>query len=340
MRTFCYLSLIGALTVGTAANADEPPGREAIIHEEFVYVEAPFPQCHASTIEEVEPGVFLTAFFGGTHERHDDVGIWISRLENGEWSTVEEVAQYEVPCWNPVLFQMPDGETLLFYKAGPTPRDWTGFLTRSRDGGKTWSEHEMLPAGVLGPVRSKPILLEDGTLYCGSSVESWRAWSVWMELTPDAGRTWRKVGPITVPGVGYHIIQPTLFHDNDGNLRMLCRSSNPRQIVTSISKDGGETWAPAWPIDLPNPSAGVDAVRMADGRIALIYNHAETHRQNLSIAVSEDGGESWTPVVTLENQEGEYSYPAMIQGSDGMLHATYTHQRTRIKYVVVDPSMF
>ena len=59
-------------------------------------------------------------------------------------------------------------------------------------------------------------------------------------------------------------------------------------------------------------------------------------RQMLNVAVSEDGV-LWKPVLTLERQRGEYSYPAVIQAADGRVHITYTYQRQSVKYVVVDP---
>jgi predicted neuraminidase len=57
----------------------------------------------------------------------------------------------------------------------------------------------------------------------------------------------------------------------------------------------------------------------------------------LNLAISEDG-ENWKPVMTLERQQGEYSYPAIIQATDGKVHITYTYQRKSVKYAVVDPA--
>ena len=71
----------------------------------------PTPGCHASTIEQALNGQIVAAWFAGTDEGEDDVGIWVSRLENGRWSKPVEVAngvmsvQKRYPCWNPVLFQ-------------------------------------------------------------------------------------------------------------------------------------------------------------------------------------------------------------------------------------------
>jgi len=88
---------------------------------------------------------------------------------------------------------------------------------------------------------------------------------------------------------------------------------------------------------LPNPSAGIDALRLADGRFLLVYNPTTSGRGRLEIAVSTDG-KAWRRGVLLEDAPGEYSYPAMIQARDGRVHVTYTWKRERIKHVVVDPA--
>jgi predicted neuraminidase len=87
---------------------------------------------------------------------------------------------------------------------------------------------------------------------------------------------------------------------------------------------------------LPNPSAGIDALRLKDGRFLLAYNPSATSRGTLEIAVSPDG-KAWRRAAVLENGPGEYSYPAAIQARDGLVHVTYTWKRERIKHVVVDP---
>jgi predicted neuraminidase len=92
---------------------------------------------------------------------------------------------------------------------------------------------------------------------------------------------------------------------------------------------------------LPNPSAGIDAVTLQDGRQLLVYNHSRSGRrfpgrEILNVAVTRDGIH-WNPVLTLENQKGEYSYPAVIQSADGLVHITYTYDRKSIKHVVLDP---
>jgi predicted neuraminidase len=301
---------------------------------QFIYEKAPFPSCHASTLVEVEPGKLLAAWFGGTDEGEKDVAIWLSRLD-GKWSEPEKVASALLqPCWNPVLFrERRSGEIHLYYKAGPSPTQWSGFVRKSSDGGKTFGETHILPAGLLGPIKNKPIQLADGTILAPSSVESYQTWASWVERSRDGGRTWTKHGPIFHPKHPYGIIQPTLLLLKDGSLLALMRSRGIGQICQSRSTDGGIIWslAEAHP-SLPNPNSGIDAVTLADGRHVLVYNPVHSGRTPLELAISEDDGKTWRKVKTLEDQPGEYSYPAVIQTTDGAVHATYTWKRQRIRH--------
>src|SRR6186997_1689603 len=116
----------------------------AIVLSEFVYERAPFPAAHASTIVETSDGL-VAAWFGGTGEGKPDVGIWVSRRDAARWSPPAPVADglqpdgTRHPCWNPVLFQPTHGPLLLFYKVGPSPREWWGLVRTSADLGRTWS---------------------------------------------------------------------------------------------------------------------------------------------------------------------------------------------------------
>ena len=318
-----------------------------MIRQEFIYQQAPFPSCHAATLAEVPPtgatgrSALVAAWFGGTEEGAADVAIWLSRREGGGWSPPVKVAEAEgVPCWNPVLHHTRSGVLLLFYKLGPSPQTWTGALIRSVDGGRTWSTPEQLPAGILGAIKNKPLELPDGTLVCGSSVESYGAWGCWVERTPDGGKTWTKHGPISLPGNPYGIIQPAVFGTVDGpgiHLGMLCRVRGVPRMVRATSDDSGRTWSVAATIELPQNNSGLDAVSLKDGRVVLIYNHTTTGRSPLNLAVSGDLGRTWKPGPVLEEAEGEYSYPAIIQGADETIHAAYTWKRQRIRYATLSP---
>ena len=57
----------------------------------------------------------------------------------------------------------------------------------------------------------------------------------------------------------------------------------------------------------------------------------------MNVSLSRDG-KTWEAALVLESEPGEYSYPAVIQSSDGRVHITYTWKRERIKHVVIDPA--
>ena len=322
------------------------PGNTALLRSEWIYERAPFPECHASTLAETPQGL-IAAWFGGTRERHPDVGIWVSSQMATNWTAPVEVATgvqpdgKRLPCWNPVLFQVPGGDLLLFYKVGPSPSTWWGMLKRSPDGGKTWSVSERLPEGIAGPIKNKPVLLPSGVLLCPTSSED-HNWRVHFEMTTDWGKTWQKTAPIN-DGVTDGAIQPSvLFHPN-GQLQALCRSQKVGFILETWSKDGGNTWSALQKTALPNPNSGTDAVTLKDGRQVLVYNPASPTpgkfsgpRTPLDVAISTDG-KSWKTLAVLENEPGEFSYPAVIQTADGLVHVTYTWKRQRIRHVVLDP---
>jgi predicted neuraminidase len=146
---------------------------------------------------------------------------------------------------------------------------------------------------------------------------------------------WQKTPGLNLPNE-FGAIQPTILVHSPSSLQILCRSQQGL-LTESWSTDGGRTWSRMTATALPNPSAGIDAVRLKDGRFLLVYNPTKTGRAKLEIALSADG-KSWGAGVVLEDSPGEYSYPAMIQTSDGLVHVTYTWKRERIKHVVVDPA--
>ena len=325
--------LIRAETVDLAQNGD------GIVAAEFIYEQAPFPSCHASTIAETKSGL-VAAWFGGTQERNPDVGIWVSRRERRGWSKLVEVANgiqvdgRRYPCWNPVLFQPVNGPLLLFYKVGPSPSEWWGMLTRSTDEGVTWAKPTRLADGILGPIKNKPIQLRDGSILCGSSIED-DGWRVHMERTSDLGLTWQKTESLN-DRTQFGAIQPAILVHRAAAIQILCRSQQGK-ITESWSTDVGKTWSTMKAISLPNPNAGIDAVMLKDGRGLLVYNHTQRGRSPLNVAVSSDG-KLWSAALVLEDQPGEYSYPAVIQTTDGLVHITYTWKRQRIRHVVIDPA--
>jgi predicted neuraminidase len=347
------------------------PRKTPVFLTEFINPKPPYRTSHASTIAQTSSGALVAAWFGGSSEGHADVGIWFARKTGGRWNSAVEVANGDqgdgkrYAAWNPVLFQPPRGRLFLFYKVGPSPSAWWGMVITSADDGRTWSKPRRLSDGVLGPIKNKPVMLSDGTWLSGASTETSGNWRVHFELSRDAGQTWQLIAPVD-PGVGFQAIQPTVLGLAGGMIEALCRTQQG-VIAMTWSSDGGRTWTPLAATELPNPNSGIDAVRLADGRLLLVYNHSahlpnwsgHGNRSPLDVAISADGVD-WKHALTLENQPHDssapiqtspptpgqqldvfgdkgFSYPAVIQTSDGLVHITYTWNRRMIKHVVVDP---
>lgn len=317
---------------------------------EFIYDTGPYPQIHATTLAETPSGL-VAAWFGGTHEKNPDVCIWVSRLIDGKWTPSAETANgvqpdgTRHPTWNPVLFQPKSGPLMLFYKVGPNPEQWWGELKTSADGGQSWSDARRLPDGILGPIKNKPVQLANGDILCPTSNETHEKpskWAVHFERSSDLGATWQKTPPVN-DGVAIQAIQPSILSLGGDKLLALGRSRMNR-VFEVRSEDAGKTWGPMTLGTLPNNNSGTDAVTLADGSHLIVYNHIGGtpgkwggKRTPLNLAASKDGT-TWSAALVLESDPGEYSYPAIIQTRDGLVHITYTWKRQKVRHVVIDPA--
>lgn len=319
-----------------------------------------YPTCHASSICELPTGELLACCYAGQQEGAPDQVILGARFDprSGRWSEPKvwvHVAHRAVG--NPRVFFNPE-EKAVWLIAPVNYEAWCSggtrlFLKRSYDGGRTWTDLELLieQKGILG--KNKPLII--GSL-CILPVEREATWSAAFLRSEDGGRTWELVGDLGREA-GAHLIQPTIVMLADGTLLAYMRSQE-NYIFKSISKDLGRTWSKAEPTPLPNNNSGIDMVRLQSGNLALVYNPTQIDRSlnkldpgwpsvmpigfdiwgprtPLEIALSEDEGENWPHRLTLEDGPGVYSYPAIIQGKDGTIHITYTYRRRAIRHVTL-----
>jgi predicted neuraminidase len=342
---FWLAALLLAPIISVMAVETNQPG---IVKSEFIFTNAPFKSCHASTIAETKSGL-VAAWFGGTSEGHPDVSIYVSRQTDGVWTAPVKVAEgtgfatNRFACWNPVLFQPNNGPLLLFYKVGPRPASWRGMMMTSMDEGKTWSKPVRLPKGILGPIKNKPVQMPNGDILCGSSTED-DGWHVHFERTTDFGKTWTAT-PAVNDAEEIGAIQPSILFYPNGKLEAVGRTHNDKMFQV-WSDDEGHTWGGMTLMELPNPNSGTDAVTLRDGRQLLVYNHnvrTGSHnkgRSPLNVAISNDGT-NWAAALVLEDAPDApdgFAYPAVIQMSDGLVHITYTWERRSIRHVVIDPA--
>ncbi|WP_372649475.1 exo-alpha-sialidase [Draconibacterium sp.] len=317
-----------------------------LVSESYISDTTQYEQCHASTIIETENGL-LVSFFGGPYERHPEVSIYTAAFANEQWQKPQKVADGEAdttlfPTWNPVLFRSANNQIDLFYKVGPSPNDWRGMVMHSSDEGKSWSAHEKLPEGILGPIRNKPIQLSSGVILSPSSTEeTHELWKAHIERSTDGGQTWTIIAIPSPDSV--KVIQPTLLVYSDQRIQALLRS-NQNVVMESWSYDQGKTWSEVQPTTIPHPNSGIDAITLKSGAKLLVNNPLpignswEAGRNKLDLYYSTDG-KLWKTIMHLENEpEGEFSYPCIIQTSDGLIHITYTYNRRQIKHMVLSTS--
>lgn len=310
--------------------------------------------CHAATMAfyKNEP---VFSWFGGSREGDADCSIYIQYNNK-----VLALSSDGMPKWNPILFSYDD-KLFLFLKSGVFCDRWQTFIINVSNiiENNKISDVSMLPAGLNGPVKTKPIV-KNGLIHCGSSVETIYDWTSYIETylyDKDSGSLIfvKRSNPLTVPKKTYKdangsnrvslgIIQPSLWKDKSGNMNAFFRSSRGLgSIYYSYSKDdGNELWSSPSPTRFDNPNSGIDTVYM-DNNLFLVYNPSKEVRAPLIVSRIEDQLFETMDSVTVEESipekelvnSSELSYPYMV-GRDGKLHLVYTRGRSKIEYVVIN----
>ena len=252
---------------------------------------------------------------------------------------------------------------MLFYKVGPSPREWWGMVITSSDDGRTWSAPRRLPEGILGPIKNKPVQLADGTIVVGVE-HGGRGHRRVARARRALDRSRKDMGTRRPLGDGgFNAIQPDILRHADGRLQLLCRSKE-MEVPTSWSSDGGRTWsalaksglvrgqlgqrrgdAPGRP-----PRAGLQplATARADRRRTIgprcspasrmrRAGRAHAGRWSCRCHAMASPGSRRSRWRTRRSATAT-PIPAVIQTRDGRIHVTYTFDRRKIKHVVIDPA--
>ncbi|NLP48653.1 MAG: exo-alpha-sialidase [Clostridiales bacterium] len=312
--------------------------------KEMVFDEltAPTPSCHASTVLPLPNGDVVVSWFGGKEEGDNDVDVWVSVKSGGKWQkAVRVTADPNVPHWNPVLFLRQDGVIYLYFKVGQKVPVWGTWLSKSNDGGITWSEpFEIVPGDEnngRGPVKNKNIRLSDGRVLAPASSEHHRKWLSFTDTSTDDGDTWERQADVATGDEFVPMIQPSLWESAPGKVHMLTRTARG-YIYRSDSEDYGQTWSEAYKTDLLNNNSGLDLDRDDKGGLYLVSNPIGEDwgaRTPLTLMHSADNGDTWEEILVLEDEPGEYSYPAIVY-KDGKLHITYTWKREKVAYWLLE----
>ena len=239
-------------------------------------------QCHAANLLQLTNGDMACVWFGGTQEGMADISIWFARLPRGSsrWTQAVQLSDDATRSeQNPILFETPDNRLHLIWTAQRSGNQDTA-IVRSRvsaDSGGTWEPITTL-IDVPGTfVRQPPII--DGDHWMLPSflcrVAPGERWSGDNDISavmhsPDAGRSWTRYDvPDSVGAVHMSIVPGA-----GGRMVAFYRSRWADAVYRSVSDDKGITWSAPRPTSLPNNNASIQAVRLQDGRVAIIHNHA------------------------------------------------------------------
>jgi len=215
---------------------------------------------------------------------------------------------------------------------------------RSTDGGATWTDRQELMGGYnadfMGLIETR-----DGNVVATMEhqVPELRRWISCSFVSKDSGITWRCSNWIDIGGHGHHdgATEPAVVELTDGRLLMLIRTSLG-QFWKAYSSDGGVYWRILQPSGIDASSAPAWILRLSSGRLGLVWNRsrpegasdwpkyntpdptfeypASVYREELSIAFSEDEGESWTPPRVIAREPGgQLAYPYVHERSPGTL---------------------
>lgn len=329
----------------TPARLNEAPA----FHEQFVDARFIHPSAHVSSICQTPDGRMVAIWYAGSREGARDVALYVSSRDAGltnTWTTPvsagtheaagDEAFRYVKKVGNAILFTGTNGHLHMLYVT-------TGFggwscsqlnLKTSTDGGATWSRSRRLGLSpflnISELVKNAPVPTADRGFVVPIYHEVMGKFSELLWLRP--GKDGFEVIKTRAFG-GRTAFQPALIALNETNALMLCRAAGPvKKIHATRTSDAGRTWSALNTIDLPNSNSGLDAIRLSDGRLLLAFNDTDSDRDNLRLAISADDGMTWKRAATLiaEVRE-EFSYPTVLQTSDGLIHVTYTWKRKGIK---------
>ncbi len=318
----------------------------------------PQPSAHAATLAELPAehgGRIVAAWFAGSAEGARDVAIFMASFDGREWGEARPIVTRQQAqrdsgrlvrkLGNPVLAADAQGRLHLWF-VSVGYGGWAGSSINhaaSSDGGATWS-----PAGKLiaSPfwnfstlVRTPPLPLADGA-GGGFGLPAYHEFAAkraeWLRLDADG----RVLDKARLPGAA-RTLQPAVAALDDVRAVAMMRDAGPaNRIPLATTADAGANWSPARATGLPNPNASVALARLHDGRLLLAYNPQTENRNKLALAISRDGGATWSAPRLVEDAAGgeEFSYPALLQGRDGTIHLAYTWQRKTIKHLAFPPA--
>lgn len=350
VRTSTHRLLVLPLLVLTMLIPLGAAAHTAFYRSNFVNSENGPARVHAANIIETKSGIHA-AWYAGSREGASDVSIWFSSFnkQKNRWdknrvlfdrlSVQKSLGRYIKKLGNPALGVDSKGRLWLFF-VSVSVGGWSGSSINysiSGDDGKNWSQPKRLVTSpffnVSTLVRTPAFNFADGSIGLPIYHELIGKFGELLRLSLD-GSVLQK----NRISWGTTTLQPSIVKIGQKRLLAFLRNSGSevKGVLVSSSDDGGKHWSVAEPTGLDSFDSSVAAIRDNNNRLLLAFNNSKTGRNKLSLAVSNNLGETWQVVHDFEfskNLDNEYSYPSLLQDKEGNYHLVYTYLRKRIKHV-------
>ncbi|MGN0746479.1 MAG: exo-alpha-sialidase [Aristaeellaceae bacterium] len=341
----------------------------------FAQLPNPCSYCHAADLLELPCGDLLCCWFAGQKgEGYSDVSVYLSRLDAGssQWSEPIRVSDDMTRSeQNPSLFLAPDGAVWCVYPsfqskvhelAAHCNLQYTSRIVckKSLDGGRTWGETELLFDGPGAFCRQKIQVLRSGRWIFGNWLcfdDDTRNGSdvTVLRISDDEGCTWRTVEVPDSRGC----VHVNVVEREAGKLIGFFRSRGADRIYMARSEDDGSTWTRPEPTELPNNNAGISAIGLRSGSIAVAYDSCSfsedrlcsrwpRQRAPLAVALTDSEGRSFDFRRMVDMGGGYFGrrngsascrceYPVLLESRDGQhIYLAYTwNNRRAIRFMVI-----
>jgi predicted neuraminidase len=340
---------------GFALQDESSTGNSLPIYQPSFASNAVTSEVHSAGIVELTNGDIRAVWYGGTEEGHSDVAIYTNVWNSSrrQWGQEEIVftlettrsnsRRYARKLGNPVIARGSDSNLWLFYVSAVGGWATSSInLSISKDEGKTWEQAKRLitsPAFNFSTlVKGNPIRFKDGTIGLPVYHEFLAKFGELLRLDRDGN-----VVDKTRLAWGRDSLQPVIMPYSDQEALSMLRyaGDSPNRILAQYSSSSGLSWPEPFKTDLPNPNAAIAGISINGGkRMLLIFNDHPEERDKLSLAISENQGESWTTIHVFEEWQKEregkkqgYSYPSLIQTTSGDFHLVYSWNVQKIKHI-------
>jgi hypothetical protein len=201
------------------------------------------------------------------------------------------------------------------------------WITRSTDGGKTWSPRVRVDMGEACPCcRTGLATSKDGTLYM-----SWRhvfsggIRDIVVARSNDHGATWSE--PVRVHADDWKFdacphAGPAIATDDNGTLHVTWWTGKEGSagVFYAQSTDGGKTFAPAIPLGVAQYSrpAHVQMALASNNRVVVTWDDGTKQVPQVVVRVSHDGGAHFSDPSVLSAVDRAATFPVLGIAGDSL----------------------